>query len=470
MKNAFLKRYVGSRDFYRHALAISVPMMIQNGITNLVSLLDNIMVGSVGTEAMSGVSIVNQFLFVFYLLIFGAVSAAGIFSAQYHGMGDIAGVRHTFRFKMLISVAAAVLAAVFFAVFSGTLINSFLHDSSSEGNLLLTLDFGKKYLAIMLVSLVPYSISQVYASTMRETGDTKLPMIASTIAVLINLVLNGLLIFGLFGFPALGVVGAAIATVISRFAELLILLLNAHKKQDKYPFVIGAYKTFKIPKELSRQIVMSGMPIMANELLWAAAVTARNGCYATRGLDVVAALNIAVTIGNIFNVIYMAIGSSIAIMVGNTLGAGDIEGAKDSARKLLVFSVSTSVVMALILTAVSPLFPALYNTSENVKHIATYLIDIIALIMPLQAFAHSSYFTMRSGGKVIVTILFDSVFMWVIAYPIAFSLSNFTDMSIHTLFLLCQSAELIKVIFGAILLKKVDWAKQVVKKTEAVTD
>ena len=150
MKNAFLKRYVGSRDFYRHALAISVPMMIQNGITNLVSLLDNIMVGSVGTEAMSGVSIVNQFLFVFYLLIFGAVSAAGIFSAQYHGMGDVAGVRHTFRFKMLISVAAAVLAAVFFAVFSDTLINSFLHDSSSEGNLLLTLDFGKKYLAIML--------------------------------------------------------------------------------------------------------------------------------------------------------------------------------------------------------------------------------------------------------------------------------------------------------------------------------
>jgi Na+-driven multidrug efflux pump len=204
---------------------------------------------------------------------------------------------------------------------------------------------------------------------------------------------------------------------------------------------------------------------MVNELLWAAAITARNGCYATRGLDVVAALNIAVTIGNIFNVIYMAIGSSIAIMVGNQLGSGDIEGAKDSARKLLVFSVTTSVVMSLLLTAVSPIFPMIYNTSESVRHIATYLISIIALIMPLQAFTHSSYFMMRSGGKVIVTILFDSVFMWLIAYPIAFALSSFTSLNIHLLFLLCQSAEIIKVIFGAILIKKVDWAKQVVRKT-----
>jgi putative MATE family efflux protein len=440
-------------------------MMIQNGITNLVSLLDNVMVGSVGTEAMSGVSIVNQFLFVFYLLIFGAVSAAGIFSAQYHGMNDTEGVRHTFRFKMIVSVAASLLAAVFFTVFADTLINSFLHEGSAEGDLLLTLDFGKKYLSIMLVSLLPYSVSQVYASTMRETGDTKLPMIASSAAVLVNLVLNAVLIFGLFGLPALGVVGAAVATVISRFAELSILVINAHKKRDKYPFAIGVYRTLKIPRELFAHITVKGLPIMANELLWAAAITARNGCYATRGLDVVAALNIAVTIGNIFNVIYMAIGSSIAIMVGNQLGAGDINGAKDYARKLLVFSVATSCLMALLLVAVSPFFPMIYNTSESVRHIATYLISVIALVMPLQAFTHSSYFMMRSGGRVLVTILFDSLFMWAIAYPIAFSLSSFTDMNIHLLFLLCQGAELIKVAFGAILIKKVDWAKQVVRKT-----
>ena len=470
MKKGFLNKYVGSREFYRHVLAISVPMMIQNGITNLVSLLDNIMVGAVGTEAMSGVSIVNQFLFIFMLLVFGAVSAAGIFTAQYHGMNDTDGVRSTFRFKLIINLAAGVLGTAFFAVFADTLINSFLHDSASEGDLALTFEYGKAYLAVMLVGLIPYSLSQVYASTMRETGDTKTPMVASTVAVLVNLVGNNLLIFGLFGLPALGIVGAAIATVISRFVELGILVVHTHKNPDKYPFIRGAYRSFKIPAALSRQIILKGLPIMLNELLWAAAITARNGCYATRGLDVVAAINIAVTIGNIFNVIYMSIVSSIDIIVGNQLGAGKIDEAKDSARKMLVFSVCASLIMAALLSCISPIFPLLYNTSESVRHIATYLILVLALVMPLQAFAHSSYFTIRSGGKVLVTLLFDSVFMWAIAYPIAFSLSRFTDMDIYSLFLLCQSAEVIKTIFGLILLKKVDWARQVVTKTEQTSE
>ena len=437
-------------------------MMIQNGVTNLVSLIDNVMVGAVGTEAMSGVSIINQFLFVFNLLIFGAVSAAGLFTAQYHGMGDIGGVRNTFRLKLIINLIATTAAIGFLIVAQDNLIGIFLHESESTGDLALTLGHAKDYLAIMLIGLAPCAITQVYASTMRETGDTRLPMIASTCAVFVNLVLNAVLIFGLFGLPALGVKGAAIATVISRFAELLILMVSAHVKTEKYVFAKGVYKSFRIPGTLVKNTIIKGLPIMLNELLWAAAMTARNGCYATRGLDVVAALNITTTITNLFSVIYMSIGSAIAIIVGNQLGAGEIDRAKDTARKMLVFSLAASVCMGALLSAISPIFPLIYNTTSDVRGIATYAILISAVTMPLQSFAHSSYFTIRSGGRVFVTLLFDSVFVWVVTYPLAFALSTFTGMNIYLLYALCQGAEVIKVIFGAVLLKKIDWAKRIV--------
>ena len=174
-----LRKYLGDRRFYRMVLAVAVPIMVQNGITNFVSLLDNIMVGSLGTESMSGVSIVNQFVFVFYLMIFGAVSAAGIFTAQYHGLGDRNGVRHTFRFKLYINLAVSTAGVLVFAFFGEALIGTFLHDGSTEGDLALTLSEGFSYLKIMLIGLVPYSVSQVYASTMRETEEALMPMIAS---------------------------------------------------------------------------------------------------------------------------------------------------------------------------------------------------------------------------------------------------------------------------------------------------
>ena len=466
MSVASLKsKYIGDRAFYKKVLAVAVPMMIQTGVTNLVSLVDNIMVGSVGTEAMSGVSIINQFIFIFNLLIFGAVSAAGIFTAQYYGKGDIEGVRHTFRFKFITIMIAGVLATAVFAVSADMLISSFLHESSSEGDLALTMALAKDYLYVMLAGLIPYALTQVYASTMRECADAKLPMIASTCAVIINLSLNSVLIFGLFGFKPLGVVGAAIATVISRFSELAILVISAHKRTDKYPFAIGAYRTMKIPAVLARNISIKGLPIMLNELLWAAAMTARNSCYATRGLDVVAGLNISSTVNQLFSVVYMSLGSAIAIIIGNLLGAGKISQAKDEARKMLMFSLFTSFVMGAFLAAVAPIFPLIYNTTDSVRDTATYTIYVMACVMPLQSLAHSAYFTIRSGGKVLITMLSDSVFVWTVAFPMAYLLSRFTSLDFTLLYLLCQGAEVIKVIIGAVLLKKVEWARQIVPDT-----
>ncbi|MBE6703138.1 MAG: MATE family efflux transporter, partial [Ruminococcaceae bacterium] len=245
-----IKKFIGDKAFYRTVLAVAVPIMIQNGFTNLVNLLDNIMVGRLGTECMSGVSIVNQFIFVFNLLIFGAVSAAGIFTAQYHGLGDTEGVRQTFRLKWIINLSAGVLGVLIFALFGSGLIGTFLHEGGTEGDLALTLAQGQQYLYWMLIGLIPYAISQAYASTMRETGETVLPMIASIAAVLTNFVLNLILIFGLLGLPALGVAGAAIATVASRFVELAILAVWGHTHIKRCPFLSEVFRSFSVSKTL----------------------------------------------------------------------------------------------------------------------------------------------------------------------------------------------------------------------------
>ena len=465
----FKSKYIGDREFYKLVLGISIPMMIQNGITNLVSLLDNIMVGRLGTESMSAVSIVNQFVFIFNLMVFGSVAAAGIYISQFYGNNDTNGLRYSFRFKFLITSCAAIVGTILIAVLHTSLINLFLHDSSVQADLELTFEEAKKYLFIVLIGLIPYAISQVYASTLRETGEVVVPMVSSVIAVLTNFLFNLFLIFGYLGFPALGVMGAAIATVLSRFVELLILVIYSHVNMERFSYLKGSFKSFKIPKKLFKEIMIKGIPLLFNEFFWGLAMTMRNQCYSTRGLGVVAALNISSTIFNVFSVVYMALGSSVGIIVGRLLGCGKIDEAKDHDRKLIAFSVFSGSCLAIFMLMASTFFPKIYNTTSDVQGIASYMMIISGITMPFAAFANAAYFTLRSGGKVLITLLFDSVYMWTVIMPISLILAYLTGVNIFVLFALCQGADVFKCIFGTFLLKKGSWANVLVNDASLKT-
>ncbi len=453
-----LKKLIGDRAFYKRVLALSIPIIIQNGMTNLVNLLDNVMVGTLGTEAMSGVSIVNQFVFIFNLLIFGAVSAGGIFTAQYHGLGDIEGVRNTFRFKILINIAIGALGVAAFLIFDNALISTFLHSGSSEGDLDLTLAYGKDYLLIFVVGMIPYAISQAYASTLRETGETILPMYSSVVALVCNSVLNGVFIFAL----SMGVEGAAVATVISRFAELAFIMIATHARRTRYRFIEGAYRSFKLPRSLMFNIAIRGMPLILNECLWSVAMTMRNQAYSTRGLDVVAAINIATVIINLASVVYLSCGSSIAIIVGAELGAGETEKAKDSAWKLLAFSIFCAVITGLVMVCIAPFFPLIYETTDAVRSLASYMTVVSGIILPFCAFSHAAYFTIRSGGNVLVTFLMDCGFMWAIVVPLSMIIAHLTQLDIHIFYPICQATEILKLSAGLFLLLRGKWANQLV--------
>ncbi len=456
------KKIFGDKNFYKMVMSVAVPIMVQNGITNFVGLLDNIMVGRIGTEQMSGIAIVNQLLFVFNLAIFGSISGAGIFAAQFFGCKDHKGVQHTFRFKLYICLAITAIGILIFHFFGDNLILMYLHGEGNEQALEAALGYGKQYLLVMLFGLLPFAMEQVYGSTLRECGETVVPMKAGIVAVLVNLVFNYLLIFGTFGFPKLGVVGAAIATVISRYVQVAYVIIWTHMHKEQMPFIVGAYRNWSIPAELVVKIAIKGTPLLANEVMWAAGMAFLNQCYSIRGLDVVAGMNISSTITNLFNVIFIAMGSAISIIVGQLLGAGKMEEAKDTDTKLIVFSVVSCLGTGLTLIILAPLFPMLYNTTAQVKELATYFLRVAALCMPLAAFMHATYFTLRSGGKTIVTFLFDSVYMWCASIPLAFVLSRYTDMWIVLLFLSVQLIDIVKCIIGYVLVKKGTWLQNIV--------
>ncbi len=466
MWKEFKRKFIGDKDFYRYILLLAVPMIAQNAITSFVSFLDNIMVGMVGTEQMSGVAIVNQLMFVFNICIFGGVSGAGIFGTQFYGKGDYEGQKYTFRFKIYISLIISFVALLLFKFAGTNLIKLYLSDSGEVGNTELALSYGEEYLAIMMIGLIPFALSQTYISSIRETGHTLVPMLAGVAAMITNLVLDILLIFGTGVFPKLGVVGAAIATVIARFVEFSIVIIWTHASSTQNPYIVGAYKGFGIPIGIQKNIIMTGTPLMVNEMLWASGMATIAQCYSARGLEVVAAQNISSTITNLFNVVYLQLGACIAIVVGQHLGAGRIEKAKDVARKMMFFSVICCAGMAIIMSIVGRFFPDLYETAESIKELARTFIIISALIMPVCAFCHCSYFTLRSGGRTFITFLFDSVYTWVIVIPVATILAKHTTLGIALVFLLVQSLEIIKAIIGFFMVKSGIWLQNIVEEVE----
>ncbi len=453
-----MHRYIGDRAFYRRCLSLTIPIMVQMGITNFVNLLDNIMVGQIGTVPMSGVSIVNGLLFVFNLCIFGASAGAGIFTAQFHGSMDHDGVRYTFRFKLMICSLLSLVGIAIFLFGEEFLIRLYLTGEGDAATADAVAAEGIRYLRVMLWGFLPFAITNAYSSTLKECGNTVVPMVGGVSAVLVNLCFNYILIFGHFGFPALGVEGAAIATALSRFVELAIVAGWTHLHEKEHPFIRHAYRSFHIPGHLLKPIMIKGLPLLVNEALWSGGMAFLNQCYSTCGLDVVPAVNISSTLFNLASVAFMSTGNAVGIIMGQMLGSGSSEAeVRDYNRKLITLVVFTGVFFGSLMASISGFFPKLYNTDDSVRQLATWLICITACAFPFNSYTLATYFTLRSGGQTLVTFLFDSCFVWVVCVPLAYCLSRFTGISILPLFAICQGVELIKCALGTYMLRQGKW-------------
>ena len=459
---SFKDKYFGDKNFYKMTLTIAIPIIIQNLLTNLVSMADNIMVGQLGTNQMSGVAIINQLFFVFNLLVFGGMSGAGLFSAQYFGQKNHNGVRDVFRMKILIGIAIIAISLSVMIFLHEPLINMFLHEGSSSGNIQETFNYAKNYLYIMVIGIAPFVISNCYSTTLKESGQTVVPMKAGVLAVVFDIVLNYIFIFGKLGFPAMGVVGAAIATVISRFVECGYLVIYTHRHSNDYPFIKHCYRTLKVPGSLVKKIIVTGAPLMLNEFLWAGGLTLQTQALSTKGLATVGGLNICNTIGNISNCIFVTMGTTIAIVVGQLLGAGKLKEAKVTATRMAAFSLLISFGMIIILGLLGPVFPHFYNTTDEIRELATKFIWAVATATPFISLSNSEYFILRSGGKTIITFLLDSCFVCLVNVPVAICLTKFTAIHIVGIFFLVNMLEGIKALIGFIMVKKDIWLNTIV--------
>lgn len=460
---SFLKKIVKDRAFYKMVLTVALPIMAQNAITQLVNVLDNLMVGSIGTEQMSGVTIASQFVFIFGLAIFGGLSGLGIFGAQYYGKKDVKGIKRIFRLKLWVCGLITVAALLIFILIPEKLMGLFLHESDSTLSLALTAESSLEYLKIMLWGLPPYAFTLIYASTLRECRETLLPMKASIAAVVVNLLGNWLLIGGNLGCPALGVRGAALATILSRYVEFGILLFAVHTQKERFYYFNGAYSTMRVPWSYASHILWRGFPLLINETLWSFGMTALNAMYSMHGLTAVAATNINSTFCNLFNVVFLSLGGSIGIVVGNLLGEDKLEEARETDTAMIAFSVASCFVMGALLAAVSGILPRLYNTTAQVRTAASGMLLITAAAMPMHAFNHASYFTLRSGGLTGITMLMDSGFTWVIAVPTAYITCRLTSLSLLPCYFIVVFVEIIKVAVCFFLVRSGYWIKNIVK-------
>jgi putative MATE family efflux protein len=449
------------KQLIQKTLWIAVPIMIQNAITNFVGMLDNIMVGQIGTNQMTGVSIVNQLIFVFNLMIFGGTAGIGIFTAQFAGKNDQKGLMYTVRLKVAMAVVLTLLGIGIFLGCGDAMVQLWMSNASSASDITETMKAAHGYLLVMLVGIFPFAMSQVYASTLRENGETRVPMIAGVIAIFVNLMGNYILIYGKFGAPKLGVLGAATATVLSRFVEVALVMLWSHRHTQRFPFMKMVYRGFGVPKELTISILLKAFPLLLNETLWSLGQTALSQQYSTLGLSVVAAFNISNTIANVFNVAFISMGDATAIILGQELGRMDSEEdrkvIKYDAFRLAIIAVVLCVISGSLLAMTAGAFPKVYNTTDEIKRMATYLILVSAAFMPVYAYENASYFTLRSGGKTWITFLFDSVFVWVISVPAAFVFTRFTDWGVVHVFIAVQCFDFIKMAIGFFMVRHGAW-------------
>ncbi len=454
MNTQILHRYIAPRSFYRTALGIALPIMAQQLIQSLVSLVDNFMVAGLGDVAMSGVNVAGQVLFVFQVLLNTICMAGGIYMSQYFGAGDREGMRQALRFK-IIAAGAAGIAYIFTCMGIPRTVLSWMVIGNTQAEEIL--DQGTRYMFLMGFMGVPVTISMILASSMREIGDVKTPLVITVIATLLNTFFNWVLIYGHLGAPALGVSGAAYATLIARTAEMaLFLAVTARKKP---PFSVPPRELFRVDLRLFRKILRKGLLVMCTEMAWVLYETVTTALYNGRGgADVVSGMAAGFAIANLFFIAFSGITTATGVLLGRTLGSGDLEKAKELKDWLLTAAFLFGLIMAAVGLLTVLLIPVVFGAlSENALAISRNMVVFLSFFMPAWVYENAQMAVGRAGGDAAMGVWTDTSITLIVQLPLAFLLALFTPIGPVEMYMLIKLADLVKIIFSYFWLKKERW-------------
>ena len=444
------KKFIADKTFYKYVLSLAVPLMFQQLVTSSVNLVDNLMIGQLGDAALGGVASSNRFFMVGLFSLMGIFAAAAVFIAQYFGAKDEANMKESFRFSLIASTLVTLLFFGIAYIYPHHVLGFFTDD-------LEILTEGTRYIKIAAFSILPVAWSGSIANAMRAVGETKLPLYVGIVAVLTNAFFNYALIFGHFGFPQLGIDGAAIATVFARVVELIIILVIM--KYKAFHFSTKVKDIFVVSYRNIKKISLKALPLMTNELMWSGGMATLFKFYATRGKEVIAGMSIQGTTADLFFVLFAGMSVATTIVVSQPLGANDLDKAKSHGYYMLGFSTSLAVLFGVVMFGTSFVVPLFYNVSDQTQHIAAPMLRIQAFMFWIYMATAQSYYILRAGGDMKSTLLMDAGFMWAVNIPIVALFTYFTDFNVYSLYIIGQVTDLIKLSVAISLIRKERWLR-----------
>lgn len=445
------------KDFYKRLAVIAIPMALQQLISTGVNFIDTFMIGRLGEVSIASVGLSNKVFFIFSLLLFGMCSGGTIFFSQFWGKKDLKNISKT---TSLVLITGIILSLGFFlpAYFIPEKILSLL---SPDINVI---NSGASYLKIISLSYTITAIIYIFEAVLRSTENTVLPMTASIITVVSNIILNYILIFGKFGFPEMRESGAALGTVISRFIQIFILFSFMIKKKHPGIYFFREFKNLSF--SFTKKFFEYALPTTVNEFLWSLGITFYTVVFSYMGTNVIAAKNVVDTIEGFVWAILTSFGNSTAVIIGKEIGASRFENAFNYTKKLTLLTVFAAVILAFALFFSSGFFADIFNVTDNVKNMIVTILTISCIFIPLRAWNMvGGVGILRAGGDAKFFLLVDVSSMWLIGIPMAFLGSKVFKLPYNIVFLLTMSDEIFKSVIIFLRIKSKKWAKNIVGET-----
>jgi putative MATE family efflux protein len=446
--------------FYKNLLKIAFPIMIQYFITSSLNLMDNFMIGRLGEEAVAALGIANQYFFLLNIIIMGIYSGCNVLIAQFWGKKDLMSIRKVLGISLVLGVAVSVGFTFFGRFFSEEVITIF--NKNNE-----VINLGKNYLELVCISYVFMAISLAFGIGSRGIQKAFLPMICSACALVLNVFFNYVFIFGHFNMPAMGVRGAALATLIARVCEMILILFLIYRKDHVLKASASEMLAFNV--EFFKDIMKVTVPVIINELCWGLGMVIYSVIYGNMGTKAIAAVQICMTVQNMFFIVLFAVSNAACVMVGNEIGKDDFETAKDYAKKLIKICLVLSLVMGLALATSSKFILNFYKISHEVYTSALYMLLITAFILPVR-FMNVLLIVgvLRGGGDTSYVLKIELATMWLVGVPICMIGAFILKIPVYEVFFFVTIEEVVKCILSIKRYRSKKWMKNLVQNMNTV--
>ncbi|MCT4631903.1 MAG: MATE family efflux transporter [Firmicutes bacterium] len=454
MTKNIIKEYTENKIFYRNLFYLTIPIVLQSLVTSSLNMLDTMMIGRIGETELASVGIANQYYFLFTLFVLGIAGGCGVLIAQLWGKKDTNSIRVVLAKSLAWGLFVSLAFSIIGLIIPGKIIALFSKD-------ILVQNLGSEYLRIVAFSYIFTAISFIFSSSLRSIGNTKLPMYASILGLLINGALNYVLIFGHFGFPQLATKGAAIATLIARIIECSIILYAVTFKRKTLKL---EKKDFKgLSNNMLKTLTKVTLPIVINETSWGLGNVTYIAIYARIGTKAAAAIQICSTILNLFMIFAFGLAYAAVVIIGNEVGAGNEEKAIDASKKISILSVIMSILMGIMLFSSTKTIVSFFNISSEVKQYSTYILYIYSLIMTVKVFNLVMIVgILRGGGDATYGSILQTSTLWLIGIPLAYISAFLLNLPVYMVVTFTAVEELIKVILLLRRFKSYRWIKNVI--------